>query len=606
MALLAKEVGPQLSEEELRSTKKVRIRLEELSDGLGEGSKGTDTEMSEPGLIVGDSYHNKLLNGARTGGVNQKQSEVNLTKEDYKVDREGDIPCIEFSSTIRALLAKGMERSLIIKFLGRSITYHDLVYRTQMLWKLKGSYHLVDMEGGFYCATFDLEEDYYKVLTGGPWMVYGAYLTIQPWSLEFDSKTAVVSKVVAWVRIPGLSIRYYHKSTLRAIGALIGEVVKVDYMTETKGRGRYARLAVLIDLLNPLIPCIKVDGKSYCIEYEGLPHICFTCGKHGHSKERCAVNMEPTGEARPQGNDLSTDLPLIGSQGSERGIQSIDGEVAAESSPYGSWTVAKYSKKGKKQYRGKVADFGGSEVMGGSRFNILFKSEDMPPLIMQAGMEESAINADQNERQFSKLPSNKGKATVMQNSLGASNRAKIQPHKVKSGPPKPVQVYRPKSTVVAPIVAINDKNQIACRDSSMNLDTAGGSGVSPTVDPSPVGKLSHHVAPMVNKKPDLVLTDTSIIPIKSSTTLAEDSHTVMILKQNRQALDDISSLTIVSRPILIPSEVGTGDVWPGKENDVGDVLPKRQGSHGTTCGYESSASSRYGRRRNCTNVHGYS
>ncbi|KAI9088221.1 hypothetical protein K1719_029942 [Acacia pycnantha] len=350
MALLAKEVGPQLSEEELRSTKKVRIRSKELSGGLGEGSEGDDTEMSEPGLNVGDSYRSKLLNGAQTRGFNQKQSEVNLTEEDYKVDREGVIPCIAFSSTIRALLAK--------------------------------------------VATFDLEEDYYKVLTGGPWMVYGAYLTIQPWSLEFDSKTAVVSKVVAWVCIPGLSIRYYHKSTLRSIGALIGEVVKIDYMTETKGRGTYARLVVLIDLLNPLIPCIKVDGKSYSIEYEGLPHICFTCGKHGHSKERCIVNMEPTGEARPQ-------------------------------ALYDAWMVAKYSKKGKKQYRGKVADIGGSEVMGGSRFNVLFESEEMPPLIIQTRTNESAINSDLNERQSRKPPSNKGKAAVMKSSLEASIRDKI-------------------------------------------------------------------------------------------------------------------------------------------------------------------------------------
>ncbi|KAI9090112.1 hypothetical protein K1719_028808 [Acacia pycnantha] len=200
---------------------------------------------------------------------------VPKAEADFKVGKEGDIPCIEFSSEIRAMLAKGMERSLIIKLLGRSITYHDLVARTQLLWKLRGSYQLVDMEGGFYCATFALEEDYLKVLTRGPWMIYGAYLTVQPWSLEFDAKTGVISKVVAWIRIPGLSIRYYHKSTLRAIGALLGEVVKIDYMTKSRGRGKYARVAVIIDLLKPLIPSIKVDGTSYLIEYEGLPHICF-------------------------------------------------------------------------------------------------------------------------------------------------------------------------------------------------------------------------------------------------------------------------------------------------------------------------------------------
>ncbi|KAI9104196.1 hypothetical protein K1719_023032 [Acacia pycnantha] len=124
-----------------------------------------------------------------------------------------------------------MERTLIIKLLGRSITYHDLLMKTRGLWKAKGSYQLIDIAGGFYMAKFDLEEDYTHALTGGPWVVFGAYLTVQPWSMDFDAHSSI-SKVVAWVRIPGLSFRYYHKSTLRAIGSLLGEVVKIDYLTE--------------------------------------------------------------------------------------------------------------------------------------------------------------------------------------------------------------------------------------------------------------------------------------------------------------------------------------------------------------------------------------
>ncbi|KAI9105148.1 hypothetical protein K1719_022677 [Acacia pycnantha] len=143
------------------------------------------------------------------------------------------------------------------------------------------------MEANLYFAMFDLEEDYVKVLTGGPWTIFGAYLTLQPWTIDFDPNTTAISTVVAWVRVPGLAFRYYHKSTLRAIGKLLGEVVKIDYMIESRGRGKYARVAVLIDLQKPLIPWIKVDGKMYGVEYEGLPLICFSCGKYGHTKDRC-------------------------------------------------------------------------------------------------------------------------------------------------------------------------------------------------------------------------------------------------------------------------------------------------------------------------------
>ncbi|KAI9073661.1 hypothetical protein K1719_044374 [Acacia pycnantha] len=45
------------------------------------------------------------------------------------------------------------------------------------------------------------------------------------------------------------------------------------------GRGRYARIAVLVDLQKPLVPWIKVDGRTHGVEYEGLPLICFECGR---------------------------------------------------------------------------------------------------------------------------------------------------------------------------------------------------------------------------------------------------------------------------------------------------------------------------------------
>ncbi|KAI9073360.1 hypothetical protein K1719_044701 [Acacia pycnantha] len=94
-----------------------------------------------------------------------------------------------------------MERTLVIKLLGRSVTYFDHLNRTRTLWRLKGSFQLIDGEGGFFFATFDLEEDYTKVLIGGPWMIFGAYLIVQPWTIAFDPRTAKLSNVVVQLRI---------------------------------------------------------------------------------------------------------------------------------------------------------------------------------------------------------------------------------------------------------------------------------------------------------------------------------------------------------------------------------------------------------------------
>ncbi|KAI9085322.1 hypothetical protein K1719_032699 [Acacia pycnantha] len=80
-------------------------------------------------------------------------------------------------------------------------------------------------------------------------------------------------------------------------------------MTESRGRGRYARIAVIIDLLKPLVPWILVDGKTYGVEYERLPHICFGCGKYGHTKEKCKAGDK--GDAAGPKEQDSTMGPLL-------------------------------------------------------------------------------------------------------------------------------------------------------------------------------------------------------------------------------------------------------------------------------------------------------
>ncbi|KAI9085905.1 hypothetical protein K1719_031982 [Acacia pycnantha] len=136
-ALSVKGSSPPLTEDDLRSTKKVRIR-------------------------------NKLLNLDRTRDVSQPLNEVVLSDDDYRINRESDIPSIEFSSHIKDVLVRGMERTVVLKLLGKSISYRELLSRTQSLWQPKGTYQLIGMEGGFHFASFDLEEDYMKALTGGP------------------------------------------------------------------------------------------------------------------------------------------------------------------------------------------------------------------------------------------------------------------------------------------------------------------------------------------------------------------------------------------------------------------------------------------------------
>ncbi|MBA0819824.1 hypothetical protein Gohar_000014, partial [Gossypium harknessii] len=75
------------------------------------------------------------------------------------------------------------------------------------------------------------------------------------------------------------------KEILWEIGGLIRKVTKLDFNTDNKGRGRYVRMAVYINIDRHLISQVLINGKIQKIEYENLPMVCFSCGRYGHNRE---------------------------------------------------------------------------------------------------------------------------------------------------------------------------------------------------------------------------------------------------------------------------------------------------------------------------------
>ncbi|KAK5838667.1 hypothetical protein PVK06_007402 [Gossypium arboreum] len=85
----------------------------------------------------------------------------------------------------------------------------------------------MDIENGYFLAKFQSFDDYTKALAQGPWMVYGQYLTVQPWTKEFCPSQPYPSLVLAWIRLPGLPGYLYKKKIIEAIGSTIGKVVRL-------------------------------------------------------------------------------------------------------------------------------------------------------------------------------------------------------------------------------------------------------------------------------------------------------------------------------------------------------------------------------------------
>ncbi|KAL4281246.1 hypothetical protein GQ457_03G036790 [Hibiscus cannabinus] len=292
--------------------------------------------------------------------------DIVVLDEDVCVDDSGPYTTISFSDRVHAAIDQSMCQSVIIRLLGRQIGYRVLWNRIKALWMPQGQFQLVDLENEYFLVKFEVEADYVKVLADGPWTIFGSYLTVQPWTREFSTAQDFPTHVLVWVRLPGLPYRYYTKEVFRRIATVLGRIVRVDYNTMAGDRGKFARLAILVDLKKPLRPCLGIDGFLQQLEYEGLHNICFKCGLYGHSRDLCG---HPGEEIKTPSVQEKHSFPFTGSE-----RKAVDAEEL-----YGPWMLASNRRRRSRRLNdtGKMAD----PNAGKSRFDVLASdgSEELIP-----------------------------------------------------------------------------------------------------------------------------------------------------------------------------------------------------------------------------------
>ncbi|MBA0757788.1 hypothetical protein Gotri_020854 [Gossypium trilobum] len=128
------------------------------------------------------------------------------------------------------------------------------------------------------------------------------------------------SNQVVWIRLSGLPKGYYSDCLLRAIGQMIGPVVKLDVHTVSARRGRFVWLAVCVDFRKPLVSKVKINGTMLHVEYESLQNVCFKCGCYGHEGRRGTLRDEDAGGGNVflaillQSSDITTIYVYSGSR----------------------------------------------------------------------------------------------------------------------------------------------------------------------------------------------------------------------------------------------------------------------------------------------------
>ncbi|KAJ7962302.1 Zinc ion binding nucleic acid binding protein [Quillaja saponaria] len=169
-------------------------------------------------------------------------------------------------------------------------------------WQLKGDLKLIDLGCDFYIVHLNSSEDLNHMLTNGPWIIVGHYLTMRRWKPEFQPNKERIKHIAVWIQFPELPIEYFQSDFLFEAGGQIGKILKVDKATQDSERGKFARICIEIELDKPLIPKIKIGKKWRRIEYKGYHMICFHCGVFGHSKEHCPTNVKVNNEGKRDSN----------------------------------------------------------------------------------------------------------------------------------------------------------------------------------------------------------------------------------------------------------------------------------------------------------------
>ncbi|KAH1123119.1 hypothetical protein J1N35_006279 [Gossypium stocksii] len=242
-----------------RETIKVRFKegsgvedVEMLED-LDSMSKASDSPAKVPWkqMFIRKKEQNQDENLKSLG--KNCDGDLEFLEGDVKKSMVNDIPAIEFSEPIQQILFKGMETMIVLKLLDQNIGYATLFNRVSCLWHATKPSHLMDTENDYFLAKLQCIEDYNKALSQGPWIIYGQFLIVQPWTKYFNPMKSYPSMVLAWIRLQGLLGFIYKRRILEEVGGLVGKVVKFDLNTNSKTICYFSRMVVFVDLDKPLV-----------------------------------------------------------------------------------------------------------------------------------------------------------------------------------------------------------------------------------------------------------------------------------------------------------------------------------------------------------------
>ncbi|KAE8797470.1 hypothetical protein D1007_27327 [Hordeum vulgare] len=137
-----------------------------------------------------------------------------------------------------------------------------------------------------FAAEFESKRDRDRVWDGSPWHINKHAVILQNLEEHMQPSELVFETLPVWVRVVNLPYNLRNNKWGLAIARQIDKtatVVQIDPV------GGFLRARVSIDVRKPLRRWILIESAKrkstdkYDIEYEHIPHFCFSCGRLGHA-----------------------------------------------------------------------------------------------------------------------------------------------------------------------------------------------------------------------------------------------------------------------------------------------------------------------------------
>lgn len=155
-----------------------------------------------------------------------------------------------------------------------------------------------------FVAEFESKRDHDRVWEGSPWHISKHAIILENFESHMQPSELRFDRLHIWARVVNLPYNPRNDTWGLAIAKQIDEHATVAQIDPVGG---FLWARVTINVLKPLRRWGAIDSAKrkktdwYNVEYEQVPHFCFSCGRLGHSDLLCP---------NPGKRDENGDLPF--------------------------------------------------------------------------------------------------------------------------------------------------------------------------------------------------------------------------------------------------------------------------------------------------------